>query len=292
MSTPKRGLGRGLGALLGDAPPKSGDERNELRAISIDAIRPNPQQPRQTFDPAALAELAESIRELGVLVPIIVRASAVAGQYELIAGERRWRASAIALRPTVPAIVKTVDDRASLEIAIVENLQRTDLDPLEEAMGFSHLVESYGFTQERVAERMGKSRPTVANALRLLSLSDAIKAKLKNHTISVGHARALLAFDEREREALAERIERDGWTVRDLERHAQRTNGVRPERKKPRAAKTLLSPDIARVENRLRYAFGAPVAIVPGPRGGRVEIRYADDADLARIVDVLLPEDS
>jgi ParB family chromosome partitioning protein len=202
-----------------------------MRAIPVDAIRPNPQQPRKNFDEAALAELAESIKELGVLVPIIVRASAVAGQYELIAGERRWRASALALRPTIPAIVKAADDRASLEIAIVENLQRSDLDPLEEAMGFAHLVEDYGFTQEQVATRIGKGRPTVANALRLLALSDTIKAKLRNRTISVGHARALLAFPQDEREALAERIERDGWTVRDIERHAQR---ARRERRRAR----------------------------------------------------------
>ena len=291
MSAPKRGLGRGLGALLGDAS-RSSDERGDLREIPVDAIRPNPQQPRKNFDDAALAELAESIKELGVLVPIIVRATKNAGQYELIAGERRWRASALALRPTVPAIVKDADDRASLEIAIVENLQRFDLDPLEEAMGFAHLVDDYGFTQERVAERIGKSRPAVANALRLLALSDAIKAKLQNHTISVGHARALLAFDPSDRDGLVRRIERDGWTVRDVERYAQRKNGTRAGARGAAAPKAAHSPDIARVESRLRYALAAPVAIVPGARGGRLEIRYADDADLARIVDTLLPEDS
>jgi ParB family chromosome partitioning protein len=290
MSAHKRGLGRGLGALLGDVPAPAAD-RGDVRAIAIDAIRPNPQQPRKHFDQTALAELAESIKELGVLVPIIVRAAATPGHFELIAGERRWRASALAHRPTIPALVKTVDDRASLEIAIVENLQRADLDPLEEAMGFAHLVEDYGFTQERVAERIGRSRPSVANAMRLLSLSDKIKAKLKNHTISVGHARALLAFPPERREALAERVERDGWTVRDLEREAQRENGARPERAKPRALPAANAPDIVAVENRLRYALAAPVAIVPGGRGGRLEIRYADDADLARIVETLLPED-
>jgi ParB family chromosome partitioning protein len=289
MSTPKRGLGRGLGALLGD-PPKPGDARGDLRAIPVDAIRPNPQQPRTTFDPAALQELADSIAELGVLVPIIVRASATAGQYELIAGERRWRASALARKTTIPAIVKAADDRASLEIAIVENLQRADLDPLEEAMGFAHLVEDYGFTQERVAERIGKGRPTVANALRLLALSDTIKAKLRNHTISAGHARALLAFPESEREALAERIERDGWTVRDIERHGAETGGVRARRAPKADSKKL--PDVVAAENRLRYAFGAPVAIVPTGKGGRIEIRYADDGDLVRIVEALLPERS
>jgi ParB family chromosome partitioning protein len=289
MSTPKRGLGRGLGALLGDAP-RPGDGRGDLQAIAVDAIRPNPQQPRTTFDPGALQELAESIKELGVLVPIIVRASATAGQYELIAGERRWRASALAHKTTIPAIVKSADDRASLEIAIVENLQRADLDPLEAAMGFAHLVEDYGFTQERVAERIGKGRPTVSNALRLLALSDAIKAKLRNHTISVGHARALLAFPENEREALAERIERDGWTVRDIERHGARRSAERAPRASKRKDKKL--PDIVAAENRLRYALGAPVAILPAGRGGKLEIRYADDGDLMRIVDALLPEGS
>jgi ParB family chromosome partitioning protein len=289
VSTPKRGLGRGLGALLGDAP-KPVEGRGELQAIPVDAIRPNPQQPRTTFDPDALQELAESIKELGVLVPIIVRASATAGQYELIAGERRWRASALAHRTTIPAIVKSADDRASLEIAIVENLQRADLDPLEEAMGFAHLVDDYGFTQERVAERIGKSRPAVSNALRLLALSDAIKAKLRNHTISVGHARALLAFPESEREALAERIERDGWTVRDIERHGAQTKDVRAPRAPKSDNKKL--PDVLAAENRLRYAFGAPVSIVPQGRGGRIEIRYADEGDLVRIVEALLPERS
>jgi ParB family chromosome partitioning protein len=287
MSAPKRGLGRGLGALLGD-PPKIGEERREIREIALDAIRPNPQQPRTTFEPEALRELAESIEELGVLVPIIVRASATSSQYELIAGERRWRASALAHKTTIPAIVKAVDDRASLEIAIVENLQRADLDPLEEAMGFAHLVEDYGFTQERVAERIGKGRPTVSNALRLLSLSDKIKAKLRDRTISAGHARALLAFPESEREELAARIERDGWTVRDIERYGQRTSGARPPRARKSNGKKL--PDIVAAENRLRYALGAPVAIVPSGQGGRVEIRYADDSDLVRIVDALLPE--
>ena len=292
MSAPKRGLGRGLGALLGD-PPRPGDDRGEMRPIPIDAIRPNPQQPRTTFDAAALQELAESIKELGVLVPIIVRASATAGQYELIAGERRWRASALAQKTTIPAIVKAADDRASLEIAIVENLQRADLDPLEEAMGFAHLVEDYGFTQERVAERVGKSRPTVANALRLLGLSDTIKAKLKNHTLSVGHARALLAFAQDQREQLAERIERDGWTVRDVERYGQRASEARaPRARKNGAKEDAKNPDVVGAENRLRYALAAPVAIVPGARGGRLEIRYADDADLMRIVEALLPERS
>jgi len=291
MSSPKRGLGRGLDALLGQSRvPATG-----LLQIRIDAIRPNPQQPRTTFDPAALAELEQSIRELGVLVPIIVRpltapdASGARPTYELIAGERRWRASAAARLETIPAIVREADDRTSMELAVVENLQRQDLDPLEEAMGFSHLLEDYGFTQERLAERIGKSRPAVANALRLLGLSDSIKALLRGGSISVGHARSLLGIDAGEREAVAARIVREGLSVRDVERLGERRKSD-PLGRAVRPAEAPKSPDLLELESRLRYALGAPVAILRGKPGGRIEIRFADDGDLGRIVETLLPE--
>ncbi|MBC5798461.1 MAG: ParB/RepB/Spo0J family partition protein [Candidatus Eremiobacteraeota bacterium] len=281
MSGPKRGLGRGLDTLLGQAtPPRPG-----LRDISVATIRPNPQQPRRNFDPAALAELQTSIRELGVLVPIIVRPLSDRsgdGEFELIAGERRWRAAAAAGLGTIPAIVREADDQASLEVAIVENLQRQNLDPLEEAMGFQHLIDEYRFTQERVAERIGKGRPTIANALRLLGLSDSLKAKLRAGVLSVGHARALLGIEEGERQRVAERIERDGLTVRDVERLAQRRKPRVPEHVRSK------SPDVEAVESRLRFALGAPVAVVPGGRGGRLEIRYVDSADLTRIIDAIV----
>jgi len=281
VSAAKRGLGRGLDALLGAPAPA----RPGLGEVRVDAIRPNPQQPRRNFDPAALVELEASIRELGVLVPIIVRPLAGAaggGEFELIAGERRWRAAAAARLETIPAIVREADDRASLEVAIVENLQRQNLDPLEEAMGFQHLIDEYRFTQEHVAERIGKSRPTVANALRLLTLADSLKAKLRAGVLTVGHARALLGIEESQRQHIAERIERDGLTVRDVERLAQRRKARAPERLR------VKSPDLEAVESRLRFALGAPVAIVPGGRGGRLEIRYADSADLTRIIDVIV----
>jgi ParB family chromosome partitioning protein len=260
-----------------------------LVEIRVDAIRPNPRQPRKTFAPAALAELEQSIRELGVLVPILVRPVPIAlGErpaYELIAGERRWRAAAAARLETVPAIVREADDRSSLEVAVVENLQRADLDPLEEAMGFAHLIEEYGYTQERLAERIGKSRPAVANALRLLNLSDPIKALVRSGALSVGHARALLAVDASERQGLAERIVRDGLTVRDVERLGERRRSSTPT-PPPRRS----SPDRDALEARLRYALGAPVAIVGSTKGGRIEIRYADEGDLGRIVEALLPD--
>jgi ParB family chromosome partitioning protein len=282
----KRGLGRGLGALLGD--DRSSASSGGLSQIRVDSIRPNPQQPRKSFDPVTLGELEQSIRELGVLVPLIVRPLS-GGGHELIAGERRWRAAAAARLETVPAIVRAADDRTSLELAIVENLQRQDLDPLEEAMGFQHLIEEYAFTQEQLAERIGKSRPAVTNSLRLLGLSDPIKSQLRSGAISFGHAKALLALDPKDREAVAKRIERDGLTVRDVERLGRRRGapakaaGGLPHPKKP---------DVEAALGRLRYHLGAPVAIVAGPSGtGRVEIRFSDDADLTRIVDLILQED-
>ncbi len=206
----------------------------------------------------------------------------------MIAGERRWRAAAAAGLRTVPAIVRDVDDRASLEVALVENLQRQDLDPLEEAMGYQHMLDDFGFTQERLAERVAKSRPAITNALRLLGLSDELKARLRRGALTVGHARALLALEPGARDAIARRIERDQLTVRDVERMGAR----RAPRKTERAPKTL-EPDVVAVESRLRYRLAAPVAIVGAPSGGgRIEIRFSDPADLTRIIDVLLPEGS
>jgi ParB family chromosome partitioning protein len=277
-----------LDVLLGETRPAGAG----LTQIPIGAIHPNPQQPRKNFDPAALAELEQSIQELGVLVPIIVRPLAPKNgeaAYELIAGERRWRASAAARLTTIPAIVREADDRTSLELAVVENLQRQDLDPLEEAMGFQHLVDEYGFTQERLSERIGKSRPAIANTLRLLTLSDVIKARLRGGALTAGHARALLALPVNEREGVAERIEREGLTVRDVERLGERRRGPAARAAAPPRRKT---PDLEAVESRLRYALGAPVAIVPAARGGRIELRYADASDLNRLLDLLVPETS
>ena len=282
----KRGLGRGLGALLGEERPAP----SSLSQIPVSAVRPNPQQPRTHFDPQALAELEQSIRELGVLVPIIVRPLAGEGEprFELIAGERRWRAAAAARLATIPAIVRSADDRSSLELAVVENLQREDLGALEEAMGFQHLLDEYDFTQERLAERIGKSRSAIANSLRLLGLSDAIKARLRSGGLSVGHARALLGVDPREREALAARVERDGLTVRDVERF-----GARRKERAPAKTSARKSPDLEAVESRLRYRLGAHASIVAAPRGGgRIEIRYADNSELTRLLDLILAEDA
>jgi ParB family chromosome partitioning protein len=287
---PKRGLGRGLGALLGDAPTTdvTTPSPRGLMQIPLGQIVPNRNQPRKTFDPETLDELRASIGEFGVLVPIIVRANG--DHFELIAGERRWRAANAAGLDTIPAIVRQADERESLEVAIIENLQRENLDPLEEAMGFAHLMEAYGFTQERVAERLGRSRSAVANTLRLLALPDGAKALLRSGAISAGHARALLALPPERRDAVAERIVRDGLTVRAVEELARPTARARkPAAPAQRATDTN---DNEALLDRLRYAFATHVALVAREQGGVIEIRYADDADLLRISDLLLAQNA
>ena len=283
MSTPKRGLGRGLGSLLGDAAIPVSTSHEVIREIPLAEITPNPFQPRKSFDAGALDELKTSIAEYGVLVPIIVRRRD--DGYELIAGERRWRACAALMRPTIPAIVRASDDRQTLEFAIVENLQRENLNPLEEAAGFQYLIDEYGLTQDELAHRLGKSRPGVANTLRLLGLSDAIKIMLVDGRLSAGHARALLAAPAPNREALAQRAVSEGLTVRALERLT--AAALRP---KGAATFRALSPEERDFEGRLRERFGAHVAIVRYGRGGRIELRFATDGELTRLGDLLLGE--
>jgi ParB family chromosome partitioning protein len=285
----KRALGSGLGALLGEggiADLTSPPPRRDLQQIPLASIRPNPRQPRQTFGAAALEELRASIAAFGVLVPVIVRAHG--DGYELIAGERRVRAAQAAGLQTIPGIVRPSDDRESLEVAIIENLQRENLDALEEAMGFQHLMEAYAFTQEQVAERVGKSRPSIANALRLLSLSDAIKQYVRDGKLSAGHARAILSLPPERRESVARRAIDEELSVRALERLAH--DGV-PKRARATSAPRASSDDEAFVE-RLRYKYATNVRVVRQERGGTVELRYADAADLMRIVDLLLGEPS
>jgi ParB family chromosome partitioning protein len=282
MSAPKRGLGRGLGALLGtpDATAASAPARGLIN-VPVGAISPNPHQPRTTFDAAALAELQASIVELGVLVPIIVR-RLDGERYELIAGERRWRAAVAAGLATIPAMIRNADDRESLEVAIIENLQRENLDPLEEAMGFAHLMEAYGFTQEAVAQRVGRSRPAIANALRLLGLSDAIKALVRDGRLSAGAARTLLAIPESRRDDVARRAAEEGLSVRALEALA------REPAVKQRPATVAIDAETAAVVDRLRYRLATHIALTRRERGGSIEIRFSDENELMRLVDLLL----
>jgi ParB family chromosome partitioning protein len=286
MSTPRRGLGRGLGALLGDSAVPTSTSQEFVRELSVAEITPNPFQPRKTFDPGALDELKSSIAEYGVLVPIIVRRRGE--RYELVAGERRWRACAALGKATIPAIVRASDDRQTLEFAIVENLQRENLNPLEEAAGFAYLIEEHGLTQEEVARRLGKSRPVVANTLRLLALSDAIKAMLAGGALSAGHARALLTVPEDRRLVLAQRAVSSGLTVRALEELAAAAGPARPARAKTTPPPQELSPDETAFVARLRERFGTAVELLRDRRGGRIELRFASDEELARIGDLLL----
>ncbi len=287
-SAPKRGLGRGLGALLGDVPAVAAGTGpagvDAIRQIPVERIRPNPHQPRKTFDAQTLDELKASITEHGVLVPILVRERGEG--YELIAGERRWRACAALQRPTVPAIVRAANDRESLEVAIIENLQREDLNPLEEAAGIADLIDAHDFTQDQVAQRLGKSRPAVTNALRLLGLPESIKTLIADGSLSAGHARAILAAPEAQRLELARRAAHLGISVRALERIVAALNEP-PAASATRAA-VQSSPDDREFESRLRIRFGAPVQLRRTANGGSIEIRYANEDDLIRIAELLL----
>jgi ParB family chromosome partitioning protein len=282
VSAQKRGLGRGLDALFGESKPAGA----RVETIAVERIRPNPFQPRKRFDDATMNELRASIAEYGVLVPILVRESR--DGYELIAGERRWRAAAALRHPTIPAIVRASDDRNTFEVAIVENLQREDLGPLEEASGFAHLMEAYGYTQEKLAERLAKSRPAIANALRLLALSDAIKAMLADGRLSAGHARALLAAPQRDRLALAQRAIAEGLSVRQLERLAGAV--TTKQARDPSRSLGSLSADEQDFESRLRFRLATHVALRRSGSGGKIEIKFANEKDLMRVADILLGE--
>ncbi len=284
MSAPRRGLGRGLAALLGESALPVSNAQDVVRDIPLNEITPNPFQPRKNFAGEALDELKASIAEYGVLVPIIVRRRG--NGYELIAGERRWRACAALQRASIPAIVRSSDDRQTLELAIVENLQREDLNTLEEAAGFQYLIDEYGLTQDEVARRLGKSRPAVANTLRLLALPEGIKAMLADGRLSAGHARALLSAPEPARAALAQRAASGALTVRALERLAGAA--TRPKAMPPAG----LSPDEHAFERRLRERFGTRVTLLRHGEGGRIEFRFQNPEELLRLGDLLLPKES
>ena len=279
----KRGLGRGLGALLGDGPVATSMRSDMVRELPVSQITPNPFQPRKSFDAQSLDELKTSIAEFGVLVPIIVRRRG--DGYELIAGERRWRACAALQRAAIPAIVRESDDRDTLEVAIIENLQRENLNPLEEAAGFATLLEEHAFTQEQLAQRMGKSRPAVANALRLLALPDAIKAMLVDGRLTAGHCRALLSAPESARMRLADRAVSETMSVRALERVA---GDAASQPKNAVVAEHSLTADEHAFEARMRAKYAAHISLRRSGKGGKIEIRFVNEKDLLRIADLLL----
>jgi ParB family chromosome partitioning protein len=284
MIRPK-GLGRGLDALLAgsdDAAPSA----EALQVLSIDRLRPGKYQPRSKMDAASLAELALSIREQGVMQPILVR-PVDGGSFEIVAGERRWRAAQQAGLREIPALVKNVPDQAALAVALIENIQREDLNPLEEAKGLQRLIDEFGLTHDAAAKAVGRSRSAVSNLLRLNGLAPPVQEYLLAGDIEMGHARALLALPVAQQAGAAARVVNEALTVRDTERlvHAL----LNPEKRAARrAGRRSLDADTARLENDLAERLGAVVQIEPGRQGaGRVVIRYATLEQLDGIVERL-----
>lgn len=282
-------LGRGLGALLGDYLGENAAAGGESRSLPVADIAPNPFQPRREFREEELAELAESIRQNGLLQPVVVRpARGVAGgpAWELVAGERRWRASMRLGMREIPAVVREVDDRTLLVLAMVENLQRAALSPLEEAEGYRQLMDEFGLSQQEVAEAMGRDRSTVANSLRLLQLPDAVRQLVADGKLSAGHARALLgASSERRMVELAEQAVSEGWSVRQVEAQVQRARAARA----PKPQERRRDPAERRLEEELQRALGTAVRIhrVRGNKG-RIEIPFYSAEDFERIYELLV----
>ena len=279
------GLGRGLGALI-----PTGVVSNDtvgLQEIPVSAIRPNPQQPREHFDEESLAALAESIREVGVLQPVLVRAGG--DGFELIAGERRWRAARRIGLQTIPGIVRTADDASMLQQAIVENVQREELNPLEEAAAYQQLIEDFSLTHDDVAARVGRSRTTITNTLRLLQLPPAIQRYVKDGSLRMGHARALLGTPDRAfQEQLAKRAVAEELSVRDVEEAIRAREDSEPAAKIARARATKLRPPgLLELEELLGDHLETRVRISMGPRRGRVEVDFATLEDLERIYRVI-----
>jgi len=278
----KRGLGRGIRALIPEIEAAE-QELHGVVELEIGAIRPNPHQPRKEFDQARLEELALSIQEHGIVQPIVVRK--VEDGYEIVAGERRWRAAQMAGLTKVPAIVREFTEAERMEIALIENLQREDLNPIEEAEAYRTLMESFGLTQEALARRLGRSRAQVANTLRLLQLPERVQEEVRAGRLSMGHAKVLCGVEDPERVvALAEKVIAKGLSVRELEQE------LTPREKRPRARtrlKAKLPPDLAAVEQQLRELLGTPVRLHWAGDRGRVEITFFGQEGLNRLLDAL-----
>ena len=289
----RSGLGRGLGALI--PPEVRSDARSALQEIPVASIEPNPHQPRSQFDDEALSSLGESIRSLGVLQPILVRPVGV-DRYQLIAGERRWRAARRVGLQTIPALVKTVEDQGALEQALVENLHRQDLNPLEEAAAYQQLIEDFQLTHEQVAGRVGKHRVTITNTLRLMQLPPTVQRLLKDGQLTAGHARALLGTPDRAfQEALARRVVTESLSVRQVEDAVKARSEIGAAEALAGAAggrvrARLPEPGLRELEELLASRLDTRVKVDMGPRRGRVVIEFADLEDLERIYRILTPE--
>jgi ParB family transcriptional regulator, chromosome partitioning protein len=282
----KRPLGRGLSALIStDQSPAGSDE---IRELEIDLIRPGQQQPRTTFDQSKLEELAQSIRTTGVIQPLLVRPAG--GLFELVAGERRWRAAQIAGLVRVPAIVREIPDEKLLELALIENIQRAELNPIEEANAYKRLIDSLGLTQEEVARRVGRDRTFITNYLRVLKLPTDIQELMEKDKVSFGHARALLGVqDPMMQRRLAQKIVKHNWSVRETERRVKFLQRDQPLTSKT-AGERSADPNIRAAETKLRRALSTQVRIIPGRAGspGRLEIEYYDMNDLDRLFNLIM----
>ena len=279
MAAKKGGLGKGLDAIFSE---NDMEDRNAAVAININEIEPNRAQPRKSFDDASLADLAESIAQHGVLQPLLVR-PLIGGGYQIVAGERRWRAARMAGVQEVPAVVRDLSESEVMQLALIENLQREDLNPLEEAGGYQALMEEYGFTQEDVARTVGRSRPAVANALRLLALPEDLRALVQEGKLSAGHARALLAFPDEEGMRRAARLAvEQGLSVRQLEKMAQAARGETAEGK-PKKEKRRL-PYYDEVERALHEHLGRRVSVKGSQKKGTLQIEFYGQEDLAELL--------
>ena len=286
-SNKDRGLGRGLSALLGDDALQA-QEGGSL-SLPISEVQPGLKQPRKRFDEESLADLADSIRTHGIIQPLTVRGLS-SGYYQIIAGERRWRAAKMAGLREVPAVIIEADDRTVMELGLIENLQREDLNPIEEAAGYQTLIGEYSLTQEEVSQRVGKSRPAVANALRLLALPDAVRQLLEEGKLSAGHARAILAAPAGElQKKLAQKVVHDGLSVRQTEALAKRLTAQQDhaaEELRPGAAPDY-SIYLRSAEQELSHRFGRKVTIVNGKKKGKIELEYYNTEDLNLLLETL-----
>jgi ParB family transcriptional regulator, chromosome partitioning protein len=274
-----QGLGRGLAALI---PQRAAGQPAPVD-VPLHRIRPNPQQPRRHFDPAELATLEASIREHGVLQPILV-VETLDG-FQLVAGERRLRAAAAAGLERIPVVIRQLDEAAQLEVALIENLQREDLDPIEAAHGFRRLIDEFGFTHEQIAERVGRARSTVANTLRLLETAPRVQAAVASRRLTEGHARALGGLSVDHQELVLDSVIGQELSVRQTEELVRRLRAPRPE---PTAAGgRAVDPDLERVEEDLRRALGTKVSLARSRRGGRIVIEYYSDEELGRLYERL-----
>ncbi len=282
----RKGLGRGLAALIDDVRPERLAERQADTNAPIERLHPNPDQPRKQFDAAELEALAASVRAKGVIQPLIVRPDpSRPGEWQIVAGERRWRAAQLAQVDSVPIVVRQLDDAEVLEIAILENVQRADLNPIEEATGYAQLVERFGHTQEQLAAAMGKSRSYIANALRLLTLPESVQTMTRDGRLSAGHARTLITAPNPE--ALARDVIERGLSVRDTERLVKSRTGEKPVHSRtPPHGK---DPDTCALEADLSAAIGMAVTIAPQGAGGEVRIAYRDLEQLDGLCRLLHP---